>query len=499
MSDSKSVQHGVEAVSGIGPGNGNSAFDFDLNDADLALMQSDEPSGSNAAVKESFSLDTATDEDEKLTSDHDVKSKSKMNLVIIAGVLIGSIVLVAFGYFAVKVLGGGSESSSAQAPIVSAQVSDFSREGAAVGNSFSDVSDSGSNDFSVTGADAGELAAALGVSQPVQEISQQPRQEQAETVPAQPHVEGKNILITQGIETLGEAIDESPSVEATTKVSEVSDEERLYDNLLSSVEGMDVPPEAIKIDQNVINRSLENQRLATFEQEIKEARSSMAGIQGAVESIRAQVGEFSQVLEKNSADQTVINESIAKLTQEVKQLSAAQEKELKAIKAQVSNVQRKADQAVASADEVKRSAQVQPRVVAQPAPLPVPTQAPAPVAVRQQVTPVEQVRQPQVQAPVTATVAPRKVFEETRNPATVQVAAQVTGDGSNMPAHCDGSRVSANWRVKGVNSHSAYVVRTQDQQGMYLKAGVDVPGYGQVQAFDATNRAVCTTNGLIRR
>lgn len=509
MTDAKSVLDDVEMELGKSTSSGNSDLDFDLDEADLNRMQNEEPSASSAAEESSFSFDTAAeDSKEPFVSDDEVKGKSKINLIIIVGVLVGLIVLGAFGYFAMQVLGGNGKSSMPRASNGIEQGVDFSSADTNQSNDFAAANDGVGNNFSVPSADADKLAAALGVSQAPQDVTQQSRQENVEPQPVRQDDATKldDIVITQGIiETPAPLTEESQTLASSTNASRISEEERLYDNLLSSVEGMDVPPEAIKIDQNVINRRLENQRIATLEQEIKEARSSMAGIQGAVESIRTQVGGFAQVLEKNATDQAGLNESIAKLTQEVEQLSAAQEKELKAIKTEVASAKRSADQAVANAGEAKRAAQSQPRVVTQPAPTstpaPAPAAQPAPVqvAVRQPVAAPEPVRQPQVQAPVTETVAPTKVFEETRSPATVQVAAQAPAAGSNMPAHCDGSRVSANWRVKGVNSHSAYVVRTQDQQGMYLKAGVDVPGYGQVQAFDATNRAVCTTNGLIRR
>lgn len=489
MNEGKHVSDDVEVLSAKDNGNNDVDYDFSIDDADLVRMSAEKNHGPDVdglgLVDGDDILDGDAEADDKdSTSAVEVQEKSKMKFIIIAVASIALIVLSVFGYFAIQILGGG-QSTTPQASSSNDQFIEYSRADKDQGNDFSAMSDSAGNNFSAPVTDAENLAAELGLSQPAQEITQQPRQEYVEPQPVRQEAASKldNIVITQGAESLGPVTKEDRLVTNTASVTQISEEERLYDNLLSSVEGLDVPPEAIKIDQSVINRRIEDQRLVTLEQEIKEARSSVADIKGTIEGIRTQIDGFTQMLEKSSTNQAVVNESIAKLAQQFKQLSVGQEKELKAMKAEVSKAKRSADQAVANTIEAKRAAQP----------------ANTSVAIRQPATAQEPVRQAVVQAPKTATVLPTKVFEEARKPATVQIAAQAPASESNMPAHCNGSRVSANWRVKGVNSHSAYVVRTQDQQGMYLKVGVDVPGYGQVQVFDSNNRAVCTTSGLIRR
>lgn len=487
--------------------NSGDAVDLDIdfvdgfNEEDLERMQAGTEGGGEAEAG-NFSFNLNSDEDKGAANLEEIEpettaAKNKMNLWLILGAMAGVLAVCAFIYFAMQVFGGSNQSGSNR------QQSQFGQP----------LRDEVSTD------DVEALANALGSAPPKKfESSPQEASFESPSQPSNPEQQvqplngsvnndfepnAKNILVTQGYESMVSAAAEVTSGTSLVEPSVsqvVTEEERLYDNLLTSVEGMDVPPEAIKIDQGVINRKLENQRINTLEQEVKEARSSMAGIKSAVEGMRNQVSGFAQAIENSSTEQAAISESITKLADQVKKATAVQEKELEAIKAAVAKAQASADKATAAAIDAKAISRIPAAVQQQVA---APVSAPAPTPKKIQVAPVAASQNVVVREPIaaaTAPVSPTKVFSEQPTPAVVQAQTEnQSASGTGLPAHCNGTRVSANWRVKGVNSHSAYVVRSQDQQGMYLKVGVDVPGYGQVQAFDANNRSVCTTNGLIRR
>ncbi|WP_326430275.1 hypothetical protein VQ574_21370 (plasmid) [Stutzerimonas frequens] len=285
------------------------------------------------------------------------------------------------------------------------------------------------------------------------------------------------------------ALEIAAPVKSTTET--LTDEDKLYDGLLSSVNGMDVPPEAIKIDETVVKRKLESQRLNSMEQELQQARASVAEVKGAVDSIHAQLSGFTQLIEKNSADQAKVSESVAKLAESVAAANVRQERELKEMRAAIAAAEKRAKKAESSASEAKVAAQKSPtrdvveQVVEKQAPATAARQAAAPAAIT-----------PAAAKPIFTA----KTIEAVPQPKTVVAPVHAAGPANSLlPTQCDGSRVSAVWKVKGVNSVSAYVVRPQDNQAMYLEAGVEVPGYGRVQAFDPGSRSVCTTSGLIRR
>lgn len=488
MSGNQALQAGTAPVKKDMADDEQFDFDTSINETDLERMQFSEPVSVDEDNLQGAAPSPNNDDMSAgipmFEEVEEAPKKSNFTAIIVAGVILGIIVIGTFGYFAVSVLGGGN-SQAAMPAQSNSQIG--TPDSIGLDSSF----ESGNNTQSQSPQ---EVAQALDAA--LSGAALTPR-EVAASAPALSNDKGeKNIVITYGAESLNADVGvvESTQAQQVSPPQSLTNEERLYDNLLTSVEGMDVPPEAIKIDQGVINRRLESQRLNSLETELKGARESMAAINGSVESIRTQVAGFAQIIDKNSADQAALSDSISELTAEVKQAAASQENELKALKAAVASVQKRADQAVERAGEAKNLAQTRPAVERPAAaetvkPRPAQTvQAPAarpPAPVQQQAAPV---------------VAPSREFTETPTPRSVQAPIAASSSSSSaLPAHCDGSRVSANWRVKGVNSHSAYVVRSQDQQGIYLKVGVEVPGYGHVQSFDANNRAICTTSGLIRR
>lgn len=489
MSGNQALQADTAHANNDMDGDGEFDFDIAISDADLENMQSAEPVSvdvdSLQVAAPSPNKDDVSAGIPMFDEAEEAPKKKSFTAIIVAGVILGVIVIGVFGYFAVNVLGGSNSQTA-----IPAQAS--SQFGSPDSISLDSDFENGNGTQSPSPEEAAQAldASLSGATLTPKEV--------ADPVPAVSNSKGdRAIVITYGADSLSAdvgVVDSGPAQQVSAPKS-LTNEERLYDNLLTSVEGMDIPPEAIKIDQEVINRRLESQRFISLESDLKGARESMAAINGSVESIRTQVATFAQVIDKSSADQAAMSDSISKLTAEVKQAAAAQEKELKALKAAVASVQKRADQAVERAGEAKNLAQTRPAV----GPAAAEKVQPRPAAQTEQV-PVVRASAPVQQQQAATVVAPSREFTEVPVPRSVQAPiAVISSTSAALPAHCDGSRVSANWRVKGVNSHSAYVVRSQDQQGIYLKVGVEVPGYGHVQSFDANSRAICTTSGLIRR
>lgn len=409
--------------------------------------------------------------------DHDRPSNLKK--YIIAGCIAGVLVLGLFGFFVSKVIFGGQGSAPAQARTMDDL--SFSSELTA---------EQGSSLPTAVSADAKALDAAInssGIAGNDQLGAGVDAGRHDANEPGPIGDQGKNLVVTYGAESLEPVVPtggvDSNAIQAVRAVTE---EERLYDSLLTSVEGMDVPPEAIKIDHRVVNRTLESQRIGGLEADLESARQAITVVNHSVDGIREQVASFAQAIERNSKDQASVMASLAQLSKELKKVSDNQDKEIKALRDAVAKAQARADQAVSQAGDAKKVAQT------------AKAERPAPAA---KVVQASHTQTPAAARPVQPTHAamPAKVFTERPTPPTVQATSPVGGTNSNLPAQCDGRQVSSVWRVKGVNSQSAYIVRSQDQEGLYLKLGLDVPGYGQVLGFDASNRAVCTTSGLIRR
>jgi len=433
-------------------------------------------------------------------------SKNKTNLIIVVGVVCIVGVLGLLGFVATKILGGkggqagdtGRVSLQQQAQAAQGQVSPELVNAQAQDPALASIETAKAIDSAFSGVDANpiQIEEAAPVAQATSAESEQKKNlivtYNPDDVAVQPVTAEAQVVQPVGGDVQG-------MQPAQAKPDSLTAEDKLYDDLLSSMDGMDVPPEAIKIDETVVKRKLETQRLSTMEQELQQARASVAEVKGAVDSMKAQLNGFAQVIEKNSADQAKVSESISKLADSVAAANAQHERDLKELKSAIAAAEKRAKNAESTASEAKSTAQkgatreVVVREVVKQAP---PTPAPSQVApVMQQPA---QVAPPQPQANVANFTV--KAMETIPQPKTVIAPVQADAAASSvLPSHCDGSRVSANWKVKGVNSQSAYVIRPQDKQGMYLKVGVEVPGYGQVQAFDPGSRSVCTTNGLIRR
>lgn len=260
----------------------------------------------------------------------------------------------------------------------------------------------------------------------------------------------------------------------TKPASELTEEEQMYDNLLGTVQGTNIPPEAIKIDQGVIRNELTTKRVDGIEKEVMQTRSDLSGFHQVIIGINTSMKELSASVAANNAKQ----EEIAK---EVDRLA----KELGKINGSVDEAVKLANQAIKASDASTRptassvAANTKPKPVSKPEP--------------KQQNIAQSTSQSQPSAPVTQNKA---LPQPKAQPAVVRADDART---NSLPRQCDGRVVSANWKVKGVNAAAAYVVRVQDNQGVFLKRGVEVPGFGSVVAFDPGMRAVCTTSGLIKR
>lgn len=250
---------------------------------------------------------------------------------------------------------------------------------------------------------------------------------------------------------------------------QISDEERMYDNILAEASTIDAPHEAIKIDRNVVTMELQIKRISQVELEIASTRKSMSDIVSVIDDVRKQTASIAKSIESNKEDNQ-------RFSNEIRQLSAKVEGQIELQKADIAALK----------EDVKTLAQ---KPVAQAVAKSTPVVAPKPAPVKKPAVSQEKA------SPV---VAQKTVNLPAPKPQPVAVRAP-TPRPSTSNAACAATKVSDNWRVKGVTPSSAYVERMQDGQGLLLKAGVSLPGFGTVKSFNPVERSVCTTSGLVRR
>lgn len=254
---------------------------------------------------------------------------------------------------------------------------------------------------------------------------------------------------------------------------QISDEERMYDNILAEASIIDAPHEAIKIDRNVVTMELQVKRMNRVEMDIAETRESLQGVKEVIGAIREQTSAIAKTLEDNNVNNK-------RLSDDIKQLSVKVESQIESQKADIAALQidlKKVEERKVS--QISPAAQV--AVQEKPAIKPVSVSKPA----------VEQEK-----------VVAATVQKAVNLPAPAARPVTVKAPVVKAPAvrtECASTKVSENWRVKGVTPSSAYVERVQDGQGLLLKAGVSLPGFGTVKSFNPVERSVCTTNGLVRR
>lgn len=300
--------------------------------------------------------------------------------------------------------------------------------------------------------------------------------------------------------------------ENAQKPTSITEEEEMYDIILRKAESMDVPAEAIKIDQGVIHQKLETKRVDAIETELKMARASVDGIRTAVSDMQGRVADLGKAIDGSQDRQEAIGKQVSELAVIVKDAAQQQAADIEVLRKSVEAAQNKADKAlstsVAATEKVEQAARFETATNARPVPAqPVApaTPAPAKAAVAAAPKPLPEVKAQPVRPVATNQVgtsfpAPKQVagndvpVQAYRQPVAQQKVSSVQG----LPPQCDGRTVSANWRVKGVNDVSAYVVR-EDRVGLFLRLDVPVPGFGVAVGFDPVARTVCTTEGLIKR
>lgn len=390
------------------------------------------------------------------------------------------------GFVSWSLLGSGSSQQSARAPVAS----DFDRQMTPAGRADADIS-------ALTNA---LQPAAKGTAPSVPASG---RQEVHQTLPSPtiasstpPTAAARDIVVTYDPSATSAQSETETTNHASAEngsAPQLSDEEKMFDNLLNTAQAMDVPPDAIKIDQSVVAKKAEEQRRARLDSEVGAIRDSVNGMRTSVTALQTEISRLQESVTMSTDSQVALSQTVNDLQGAVSKMQGQQEKDIASLKQQIAEVAKKADlKAGASrADIAARPASVR-QVAAAPAQPSIATptaeqSAPASAATR---SGGASSTAKMVAEPASYTV-PRQM-----TPVTVQApAAAPAAAGSS----CAKSTVSTVWRVKGVNAVSAYLVREEDKQGQFVQLNVQVPGFGVVQGFDTKNRAVCTSEGIIRR
>lgn len=275
-------------------------------------------------------------------------------------------------------------------------------------------------------------------------------------------------------------------------------EEQIYDQALNSLKDTNVPAAAIKIDTGVVREQARENDMKELRATVDATRGDLNQIRQVVGSLKDQIGTLGAAIGERDNAQKELQQSVNNLTAALKEQNASQAKQSKEVEevrnalkgygAELKELQASDRAAVRERMAARRQApaptahQANSAAIADVAPAPVaPKPAPRPLAATGP-------------APAIDPIQPR--FQEREVAQPVQPAAVEAPRAVGCAA---GSRsVSANWRVKGVNETSAYLVRT-DGTGLYVRKGTPVSGFGTVTGFDPQTRSVCTTDGTVPR
>lgn len=269
-------------------------------------------------------------------------------------------------------------------------------------------------------------------------------------------------------------------------------EEQIYDQALNSLKDTNVPAAAIKIDTGVVREQARENDMKELRATVDATRGDLNQIRQVVGSLKDQIGTLGAAIGERDNAQKELQQSVNNLTAALKEQNASQAKQSK----DVEEVRNALKGYGAELKELKAAERV---AVRRQAPAPTAHQAssaaiadaaPAPALPKPAQRPVAAV----APAPAIDPIQPR--FQEREVAQPVQPAAVEPPRAVGCAA---GSRsVSVNWRVKGVNETSAYLVRT-DGTGLYVRKGTPVSGFGTVTGFDPQTRSVCTTDGTVPR
>jgi hypothetical protein len=275
-------------------------------------------------------------------------------------------------------------------------------------------------------------------------------------------------------------------------------EEQIYDQALNSLKDTNVPAAAIKIDTGVVREQARENDMKELRATVDATRGDLNQIRQVVGSLKDQIGTLGAAIGERDNAQKELQQSVNNLTAAVKEQNASQAKQNKDVE-EVRNALKGYGAELKELQASDRAAVRERMAARRQAPAPTAHQAnsaaiadvaPVPVAPKPAVRPLAVV----APAPAVDSVQPRLQEREVSQP--VQPAAVEPARAVGCAA---GSRsVSANWRVKGVNETSAYLVRT-DGTGLYVRKGTPVSGFGTVTGFDPQTRSVCTTDGTVPR
>lgn len=484
-----------EAVHGQGQPRAGGEFDFGHSDLDLdldldpgdldAAARSGTQARSDAMAEPAFvepasglaSEGARADADDEIPS----KNKSKTNLIIIGVVLVMLVMLGGLLYVGYQMFmtpkGHAGDRPDYGRPQLEVQQPSEGRTGNTALNTATEIADAFS-DLSEPGQKADPLIVVDALAGAGQEVDGS----------------GSSTLLPPGGADANEAGTAS-SVQQTQIPVPTTEEDAMYDNLLSQASKLDVPNGAIKIDSSVVSQTLAARRLEALEVDVGSAHKDVEEMKQAVQTLQSQVSQISSTVSASQANNEKLIGAIEALTKDVADSSKRHEAELAALNKKVEGVSAEAKKAVGAQAAAKVQAVTSAQVVAAPRPA----------------VPVQQVAQQQqsasTRAPTQALAAPKPTVAASPSPAVTlpkplevrSVTAPVMVERPNVPTQCDGRFVSSNWRVKGINDTSAYVVRVQDGASLLVRSGMQIPGFGEVQSFDRTNRAICTTQGLVRR
>lgn len=292
---------------------------------------------------------------------------------------------------------------------------------------------------------------------------------------ATPPAKEKEIVVTYSTQP-------SPSEASVTPLpgQTASEEEQMYDAALENMASINAPHSAIKIDQGEVVKALEAKKIDRIEDKVNKAAAEFSSYKGAVNKLQADFQAEETINAKRHED---LNQKLDAVMKKLDSTQSTTSDDVKQLKLAVSQLAKQVQDApkktVAASNNTRRDAEPTPK------------------------TKVNEVKSPIVQA-AQQDVRPTqpKVFPvPTAQPRAIETAGYSDPSKPVMPSQCTGNSpvVSAVWRVKGVVKGAAYIVRPEDDYGLYLQMDADVPGFGSVKSFDTASRQVCTSKGLIRR
>lgn len=467
-------------------------FEFEI-DADLIGEHLADAQESTSGA--SLSMPEAEAEPEPFDGGTDEATKGKFGgngLLIGGGALVLLLMLGGVGYMGMTILGGGKPASG-PSPSDFAQHTPqpASSEASAFANG--DISMDGSGWGADSGAPAwGEessaSAAGFGGDATTAGFGNEAPAAGVGAGTGDPALAALDSAATASPSTLGGEPNQARAIEITHGAAErldplaLSEEELMYDQLLQKANQIEAPAEAIVIDQSVIQRQMNSRRFQELESQVEASRSSLGTMQEAVGNMAKEVKNLSQLVEQSSSSQKQLAERVDQLAKTMESVNAQPDLAdmrslINRIADQATNAQRTANRALENSGATAQAAAAQAPATR--------TAAPAQAAAR----PAAPAPKPAAVTPAPAAAAPAPAIAQAAAPAP-QTAA---------PAGCNVAAVSNLWSVKGVNATSAYIVRKSDKAGVFLRAGIEVPGFGQVVSFNPDGRFICTTSGMIGR